>query len=598
MTVQAEWTKVARVPTITLVLLALTFGFPTSTDAEVERVLEEEQLTGAVWATIAPEGVSLGAAGIADAADSAPMSVENKVHVGSVAKTVLALGVLRLVTEGRLSLDAPVAELLPELRFDNPWADTDPIRVHHLLSQTSGLDNLRFWQVFSRRVTPDAPLHTAFDGDSSLLRLRTRPGTRFSYSNMGYTVLGMVIEAVTGKRYEAHLDDSLLRPLGMSDSTFAFVTQEGDAADRRLAMGHFEGGARHAALPMFLRPASQFTTTTADMARFAQFLLGDGTLDGEPFVDRALLERLATPEGTEAARAGLKEIGHGLALARRDRHGVVGDCHPGATVGFVAMLCVFPRSGHAYFWATNTDSETANNDKLNKVMIDALRIPPRAPMPHALPDLDPLDWAGLYLPAPNNMARFAWVDATFNFVTLQADSTTMRLGGRELIPVGGNLFRASDRTIPSHVLYENRDGIKLLSNGLRTYEKTSWVGLVLRWASLTAGLSGLVYLLVVGVSRRRGPIVIPALATAAVAVPVPLFFLQSFTQLGDPTVASIALAAVTVMLPFALVIGLAARLVAGVRTAWAVADVTAMALSLQFLLVLASAKLIPLVLFR
>jgi CubicO group peptidase (beta-lactamase class C family) len=198
------------------------------------------------------------------------MTTDKRVHVGSVTKTVLATGVLRLITTGRISLDTPVADLLPGLGFDNPWAASDPVRVRHLLAHTAGLDNLRFWQAFSLKPKIDTPLIEAFSRDPALLRVRTRPGSAYSYSSMGYGLLGLVIESVTGERYEHYLDSNLLRPLSMHDSTFEFVSQSSDA---RLAMGHFEEGQTQAAVAVYLRPAGQFTTTVADMAVFAVNLL-------------------------------------------------------------------------------------------------------------------------------------------------------------------------------------------------------------------------------------------------------------------------------------------------------------------------------------
>jgi hypothetical protein len=78
--------------------------------------------------------------------------------------------------------------------------------------------------------------------------------------------------------------------------------------------------------------------------------MGDGRLDGKPFIDEALLRAMGRPVQTEAARAGL-EIGYALGLARRDRFGAPGRCHGGSTVGFRAMLCTYPEQGKAYFYA-------------------------------------------------------------------------------------------------------------------------------------------------------------------------------------------------------------------------------------------------------
>ena len=169
-------------------------------DCSLVRELREQSLAGAVYSLVDGEQVRLGAVGFANHATRQPLSADSRVHVGSVTKTFLALGVLRLVSQGRVELDAPVAQLLPEVLFDNPWRDR-PVTLRHLLDHTAGLEDLRLWHLFTRRASPDSPLRDAFDA-AGLLRVRTEPGTRFSYSNIGYTLAGAVIERVTGERYE------------------------------------------------------------------------------------------------------------------------------------------------------------------------------------------------------------------------------------------------------------------------------------------------------------------------------------------------------------------------------------------------------------
>src|SRR5690606_21429296 len=203
------------------------------------RALVQEGLIGASWSLVTPEQVVLGAAGVRDLGTGAPLAPHDRVQVGSVAKTILAAGVLALVTEGRVNLDAPVTTYLPDLRLDNPWAPETPVLVRHLLDHTSGLDDVRLWQVFTLRGDPDAPLRDGLVAKPLLVG--SRPGSRFSYSNVGYLLLGMVIESVTNERYESWLDQHLLAPLGMTRSTAAFVTQVGARGDATLAMGHFEG---------------------------------------------------------------------------------------------------------------------------------------------------------------------------------------------------------------------------------------------------------------------------------------------------------------------------------------------------------------------
>ena len=585
---------------------------PATLEADFAAGLKDEGLAGAVWSEVLPDGkVRTGAAGLRDVAAKASMQADTRVQVGSVAKVMLALGVLRLISEDRLTLDTPVQQVLPELALRNPWLASDPVRIRHLLAHTAGLDNVRLWQAFSGKPQPDTPLAEAFDG-SGLLRVRTRPGTRYAYSNMGYGVLGMVIERVTGQPYERYLDAQLLQPLGMADSTFGFVTQmstqTGAQRDPRLAMGHVEHGVAQAAVPQYLRPAGQFTTTAADMARLAQFLLGDGKLKGAQFIDLALMGALSEPAGTDAAQAGL-ETGHGLALAVRDRHNVVGACHPGTTAGFRAMLCIYPEQGSAFFVAFNTDAEGADYERFNRLLLRDLDVPLRAPAPRGTPAPTVENWQGVYVPSPSAMASMAWVDAVFGFTRLKWDGESLFLipfqgEPKELEPVGGFLFRASDRSTPSHVLMQE-EGRHVLSDGLRSYERASMLRMLVLWGSLALGVAGLLYVLLVGVYRaarrslgRADHLFAPVLSLLGLLLPLPFLYFQSFLRLGDVTIASVLLALATGALPLAMAFGLArcwrSRGTAAEYGTLAKWDWVALLAALQLLLVLAWWGLLPL----
>ena len=587
--------------------LGLTALFPATASAhlqaQVESRLQQAGVPGAVWTLVTPAaGIGTGAAGASDATTGKPMTPDTRVHVGSVAKTVLAMGVLRLVTRGQLSLDTEVASLLPALRFDNPWQASDPIRIRHLLAHTAGLDNFRFRHVFSLRARADLPLGEALG--MSKLTVRSRPGARYVYSSIGYHLLGMVIEAVTRQRYETWLDAELLQPLGMHDSTFVFTTQRGAGVDPRLAMGHFENRAAYPTVPVFARPATQFTTTAADMGRLAVFLMGDGTIRGRPFIDAALMAALSGAHGTDAARAGLSG-GHGLALSVRDRHGAVGNCHPGTTIGFQAMLCLYPREGKAFFVAMNADVENADYDQFNQLLVDTLQLQGSKAPESTAPPADIAAWEGIYVPAWNAVARLAWIDTVFNVVGVRWDGSRLQLSPFQgkpasLQPAGGMLFRASGRIGPSHVLL-TADGERMLSDGLRNYRKVPLASLLWLWASAACGAAGLVYILIRGgwllLRGRLGStntLSLPLAGVLMLFLPLPFCASQTFMQLGDLTLASGLLAFATGALPGAIGYGLL-RLPGSTHPA---ADCAALLAVAQWLIVLAVWGMIPFIMWQ
>jgi CubicO group peptidase (beta-lactamase class C family) len=508
--------------------------------------------------------VSVGSAGLQDNSSGSAFAPDTRFHVGSLTKAMLATGVLSLATAGRIDLDVPAIRYLPHLFPDNPPAGFSDITVRHLLDHTAGLNDAHMWQIFSERADPDAQLITAFPDPKIQLQVRSQPGSRFSYSNMGYTLLGMILESVVGTRYETYLDEHVLAPLRMHDSTFEFTTQEGEKADPTLAWGHVDDGSRYAASSIFLRPAGQFTTTATDLARFAAFLMGDGVLDGRSFVDKALLRSQGKPFGTEAANEGLI-AGYALGLGRRDRHGVVGYCHGGNIVGFVAMLCIFPDVDKAFAYSVNTDSETANYGRFDKLLIEALEIAKALPPQTVNPASDMSKWHGRYVLSPNRFQMFEYLDTVFGAIKVSAEDgflalSSLQQDARLLRPAGRYLYSASDRTTTSHVFFRGKQGEYLVSDGFRTYEKVSTAYLTAHWTSIFLGLAGLVWILVAGsisLVRYRSDVFrrpeSPAfVASALLIAPLPFFLTQSFMALGDFTIASALLAIVTLLLPIGM----------------------------------------------
>lgn len=577
----------------------------TRLDEKLQAILAEEGLTGIAWSLLDGFGAVLdGAVGYRDAPNQLPFTIDTRFHVGSVTKALLATGVLRMASQGLIDLDAPVKSYLPDLPLDNQW-DTN-VTVKHLLDHTSGLNDAHLWQMFSQRPRPDTPLGEAFPNPRALLEIRSQPGARFSYSNMGYGLLGMIIEAVAGERYEAYLDQTLLQPLGMDDSTFEFTTQEGADADSSLAWGHVDDGSRIAASPIFLRPAGQFTATIADMSTFARFLMSDGAIDGQPFIRPDLMSARGRPSGTEAANGGL-EAGYALGLGRRDRFGVLGFCHSGNIVGFLAMVCVVPDENKAFAYSVNTDSETADYSRIAAALVGALELAaPEAPQPAPVGS-DMLKWEGRYILSPNRFETFRYLDTVFGAVKLAREGpgfhmTSLQQNPRMLVPVGGLLLSAQDRATASHVFLRSADDGYLFSDGFQTYQRVSSGYFFAHWASVLLGFLGLAWLWAAGVIslvRERGRMLQRAEAPAFIGIlllllPVPFFLNQSFMALGDMTVASVLLALVTLLLPLSVVLTLVrvTRLPRplNINLLHGIAAV----MVLQWCLVLAVARLLPL----
>lgn len=478
---------------------------------DLQTLLQKQQLTGAVVATVSGAQTELLALGVFHKGTQQPLKADDRVQVGSVAKTVLALAVLRLATQGRVDLDAPLAQLLPAVQLDNPWAARRPVRLRHLLDMTSGLPDLQLWHVFNQRHTAQQPLALALRAEHGPVRLRSEPGRQFSYSNLGYTLVAMVLEAATGESYEAWATRELLQPLGMGRSSFRFRTQ---GEDPELAWGHLDDGQPVADWPVAVRPAAHFTTTAADMARLMRFLLGDGRMAGQPFVHHEWMAGLGLSLTTDTARAGLRS-GYGLGLFTRDRHGAVGLCHGGSAAGWRAMFCVYRTTQQGFFIALNQDQEGANHGLFDARLVQHLGVAglqagtPQPAAPPA-PQASHAAWNGLYVPTPGRLEALALADRLLGFwwLDLTPGKATLReaLGpARALVPAAGDarLYRHSDREQATlALLHDDRGRPHLGSSHLTLRRVAAWEQTAL-WASAGLGLVGVLAVLPLALWRLR-----------------------------------------------------------------------------------------------
>ena len=145
-----------------------------------------------------------------------PNQPDTKFRLGSITKQFTSMLILQLVEQGKLKLDGKITDYLP----DYPKKNGDRITIHHLLTHTSGTPNYTdfpaFFRTMSRNPSTPQDFLKVF-ADSALL---FEPGTRFSYSNSGYFILGVIIEKITGKPYEQVLQENIFTPLGMNNSGY------------------------------------------------------------------------------------------------------------------------------------------------------------------------------------------------------------------------------------------------------------------------------------------------------------------------------------------------------------------------------------------
>jgi CubicO group peptidase (beta-lactamase class C family) len=291
--------------------------------------------------------------GLADQAARKPVRAATRFQAASLSKPVAAWGVLRLVEEGRVGLDGPVAGHLRRWQPPPSPFDTEAITVRRLLSHTAGLSVHGY-----AGQTPEEPLPSiaaSLSGEavgSFPVELLQAPGRGWLYSGGGYSVLQLLVEELTGRPFAAFMRRQVLLPLGMTASGFRWrrTTATARPHDRQGAPGPDFAFAEQA--------AAGLVTTAPDLARFVAAAVPgpNGEPPGRGVLHPALV-RLAL--STAPATDGRWGLGYGLGLLPG---GDLLAYHEGANRGWRAGLALLPERRAGIVVLANGDDGDAPID--------------------------------------------------------------------------------------------------------------------------------------------------------------------------------------------------------------------------------------------
>jgi CubicO group peptidase (beta-lactamase class C family) len=275
--------------------------------------------------------------GLADRACGVTNTPETTFRIGSITKQFTAAAILLLEQDGKLDVDAPVTDYLPD--FPRREGDGVPITIHHLLSHTSGMPEL--FAIYGEVEQADLPAtpHDLVYSIANDHELDFTPGTAHSYSNTGYLLLGLIIEAAAGQPYESYLHERIFQPAGMSMTGFEAAGDERPNP----ALGYHGSGVTDISAVTRLDiawSAGGMFSTVGDLHRW-HLALNDGTV-----LDPELVARMETPV--------LDDYGYGLFMLDIEGHRFVG--HNGGIEGFVAVAGRFPESDLDVVILSNQDN--------------------------------------------------------------------------------------------------------------------------------------------------------------------------------------------------------------------------------------------------
>jgi CubicO group peptidase (beta-lactamase class C family) len=148
--------------------------------------------------------------------DGSPVTSQTPFMIGSTTKSITALAVMQLVEAGKIELDAPVQTYIPWFRVADESASAQ-ITVKHLLTQTSGFSSAAGHVELAASDTSEQAIENSVRALKDVILVRA-PGQAHEYSNINYTVLGLVVQMISGQSYESYIQENVFDPLEMSHS--------------------------------------------------------------------------------------------------------------------------------------------------------------------------------------------------------------------------------------------------------------------------------------------------------------------------------------------------------------------------------------------
>jgi CubicO group peptidase (beta-lactamase class C family) len=278
------------------------------------------------------------ARGYGSAGAGRPVTSETPFYIGSISKSFTAVAVMQLVEQGHIDLDTPVQRYLPWFEVADPEVSRT-ITVRHLLHQTSGLSESSYWLDLPETATMEDVVR-----DMARATPMDRPGTAFHYFNQNYTILGLLVEEVSGQPFGSYVRREILEPLSMDRSA---ATPAGRTS-LEITPGHgvlfgfpIEREQTIAASGM---PSGGIVSTAEDMGHYLVAQMNGGRYDGNSILPAERVAQLHRPD-TPGAPEG---EGYAMGWIVEPREGVVTIRHGGSLENFRAFAWLLPEEDYAF----------------------------------------------------------------------------------------------------------------------------------------------------------------------------------------------------------------------------------------------------------
>lgn len=290
--------------------------------------------------------------GYADKGNGKEVNTDTIFRTASVSKIINLVITMKLVEEGKLNLDKDINQYLPELKLKSRFPKVKPITIRSILTHHSGLPSDRMKGFFSHAKTDSLEKLVA---DVSGEYVSYPPEFIFSYSNLGHSILGRVIEKVTGNSYSNVLTEKVFQPLGMKNSFY----DKNPEKQNEYAKGYggliFKSEITEANLRDL--PAGFLNSSVNDLSKVIQLFINDGRINGVSYLKESTLKEIYTIQNPNNAYDDDFKIGLSFFINTFDLgNDIFTISHGGDTFLYHAMLAILPKEKLGVVVLSNTNT--------------------------------------------------------------------------------------------------------------------------------------------------------------------------------------------------------------------------------------------------
>jgi CubicO group peptidase (beta-lactamase class C family) len=279
--------------------------------------------------------------GSANLETNSAFTPDTRCHIGSTGKAFTAVAVMQLLERGLIELDAPVTTYLPDFRVNDPRGSS--ITVRHLLTNSSGLGGSEL-----PGSNDDDALEQHVKGLVKVA-LEYAPGSGYTYANSGWSILGLMVQKLSGMSFEQYLQKNVFAPLEMNASTLEFWKPKALGGTGSYTAGtHSQQVTQAPSTNRGYSPAGMHISNANDVAKYLRMLLNNGLAhNGNRILDETSVKEITRGQVAGESSVGLENIRYGFGWETLERHGVKTVEHGGSIGSMGAYFMLAPEKNFA-----------------------------------------------------------------------------------------------------------------------------------------------------------------------------------------------------------------------------------------------------------